>query len=77
MATLLRNSGIRTEVYCRPTRISTQMKYADNKGIPYAVILGSDEVAAGTVAVRDLAGREQQVIPQEKLVTHIQELAKL
>ena len=77
LATLLRQEGIRTEVYCRPTRISTQMKYADNKGIPYAVILGSDEVEAGTVAVRDLASREQQVIPREKLAAHIQELAKL
>lgn len=72
LATLLRSSGIRTEVYCRPTRISTQMKYADNKGIPYAVILGSDEVETGTVVVRDLASREQQVIPREKLVEHIQ-----
>ena len=76
LATLLRSNRIRTEVYCRPTRITTQLKYADSKGIPYAVILGSDEVEAGTVAVRDLASREQQVVPREKLVTHIQELAK-
>ena len=76
LATLLRSNGIRTEVYCRSTRISTQMKYADSKGIPYAVILGSDEVETGTVAVRDLASREQQVVPREKLVPHIQELAK-
>ena len=76
VATLLRNSGIRTEVYSRPTRISTQMKYADGKGIPYAVILGSNEVEAGTVAIRDLASREQQVVPREKLVEHIQELAR-
>ena len=76
LAALLRSNGIRTEVYCRSTRISTQMKYADSKGIPYAVILGSDEVETGTVAVRDLASREQQVVPREKLVPHIQELAK-
>ena len=76
VAMLLRDSGIRTEVYCRPTRISTQMKYADSKGIPYAVILGSDEVEAGTVAVRNLASREQQVVPREKLVEHVQELAR-
>ena len=75
LASLLRNGGIRTEVYCRPARISAQMKYADNKGIPYAVILGSDEVEAGTVAVRDLASREQQVIPRENLVEHIHKLA--
>lgn len=76
LASLLRSGGIRTEVYCRPARISAQMKYADNKGIPYAVILGSDEVEAGTVAVRDLASREQQVIPHENLVEHIHSLAK-
>ena len=77
LATLLRRSGIRTEVYCRPTRISTQMKYADSKGIPYAVILGSDEVEAGTVAIRDLASREQQVVQREKIVAHVQGLAGL
>ena len=73
LATLLRQDGIRTEVYCRSTRLSTQIKYADTKGIPYAVILGSDEVEAGTVAIRDLASREQQIVPREELVECIQE----
>ena len=76
LATLLRQSGIRTEVYCRLTRLSAQIKYADTKGIPYAVILGSDEVEAGTVAVRNLSSREQQVVRREKLVECIQNLAK-
>ena len=75
IATLLRQSGIRTEVYSRPTRISTQMKYADTKGIPYAVILGSDEVEAGTVAIRNLANREQHLVPREDLVAQIKELS--
>ena len=72
LATLLRQSGIRTEVYCRPTRLSTQIKYADTKSIPYAVILGSDELEAGKVAIRNLANREQQIVPREKFVEHIQ-----
>ena len=72
LATLLRQDSIRTEVYSRPTRISTQIKYADTKGIPYAVILGSDELAAGTVAIRNLESREQQIVPREELVEHIQ-----
>ncbi len=74
VATLLRQSGIRTEVYSRPTRIGTQMKYADTKGIPYAVILGSDEVEAGTVVVRNLANREQHIVPRADLVAKIKEL---
>ena len=72
LATLLRQSGIRTEVYCRPTRLSTQIKYADTKGIPYAVILGSDELEAGKVAIRNLAIREQQIVPREAFVEGIQ-----
>ena len=72
LATLLRQNGIRTEVYSRPTRLSTQIKYADTKGIPYAVILGSDELEADSVAIRNLASREQQVVPREALVEHIQ-----
>ena len=72
LATLLRQNGLRTEVYSRPTRLSTQIKYADTKGIPYAVILGSDELEADSVAIRNLASREQQVVPREALVQHIQ-----
>jgi len=72
LATLLRQDGIRTEVYSRPTRLSTQIKYADTKGIPYAVILGSDELEAGKVAIRNLASREQQIVPRVEFVEHIQ-----
>ena len=72
LATLLRQDGIRTEVYSRPTRLSTQIKYADTKGIPYAVILGSDELEAGKVAIRNLASREQQIVPRAEFVEHIQ-----
>ena len=72
LATLLRQDGIKTEVYCRPTRLSAQIKYADTKGIPYAVILGSDELEAGKVAIRNLASREQQIVPRAELVECIQ-----
>ncbi|MDE0467371.1 MAG: histidine--tRNA ligase [Candidatus Poribacteria bacterium] len=73
LATLLRQNGIRTEVYSRPSRISAQIKYADTKGIPYAVILGSDELEAGKVAIRNLSNREQQIVPREEFVECIQE----
>ena len=76
LATLLRQDGLRTEVYFRPARLSTQLKYADTKGIPYAVILGSDELAAGTVAIRHLASRAQQAVPREEFVARIRQLAE-
>ena len=76
VASLLRQSGIRVEVYSRPARMSAQIKYADTKGIPYAVILGSDEVEAGTVAVRDLANREQHIVPRGELIGRIKQLSE-
>ncbi|MCG9126601.1 histidine--tRNA ligase [Candidatus Poribacteria bacterium] len=74
LATKLRDGGIRTEVYFRPGKISTQMKYADSKGIPFAVILGSDELEAGKAGVRELASREQNDVPLSDLVDHIKML---
>jgi histidyl-tRNA synthetase len=52
----LRAEGIAAEVYLGEANASmkTQMSYANAKGIPVAVILGPDELANGTVAVKDL-----------------------
>lgn len=73
LATVLRQNGVRTEVYFRPARLSAQIKYADNRGIPYVAILGSDEVEAGTVAMRNLATREQQNVARDAVAGWIQD----
>ncbi len=73
LATLLRQNGVRTEVYFRAARISAQIKYADNRGIPYVAILGSDEVESGAVAIRNLATREQQTVAREEVVARLQQ----
>jgi histidyl-tRNA synthetase len=54
----LRNAGIAAELYLGRAGMKAQMKYADRRGAPAAVILGGDEIAAGQVTVKDLdAGR--------------------
>jgi len=54
----LRASGIAAELYLGRAGMKAQMKYADRRGAPAAVILGGDEIAAGQVTVKDLdAGR--------------------
>ncbi len=74
LAMLLREAGVRTEVYFESARLGTQLKYADAKGIPYAIILGSDELAAGNAAIRDLASREQENVPLNSIVARIKQL---
>ena len=54
----LRNAGIAAELYLGRAGMKAQMKYADRRGAPAAIILGGDEIAAGTVTIKDLdAGR--------------------
>ena len=56
MATELRRAGIRAEVYLgNPKSFGNQLKYADKRNSPVAVIQGGDEAARGVVLLKDLA----------------------
>jgi histidyl-tRNA synthetase len=51
----LRQAGIRAEVYLgNPKNFGNQMKYADRRGSPVAIIAGGDEFAKGVVQIKDL-----------------------
>jgi histidyl-tRNA synthetase len=56
LAAALRNAGIRAEMYLGNPKhgIGQQLKYADKRGSPCAVIQGPDEKANGEVLIRDL-----------------------
>ena len=55
MVRSLRQAGIRAEVYLgNPKNFGNQLKYADKRGAPAAIIQGSDEAARGVVQVKDL-----------------------
>ncbi|TMD56745.1 MAG: histidine--tRNA ligase [Chloroflexi bacterium] len=68
MANTLRLGELKTEMYFEQDPLGTQLRYAGKKGIPYVVILGPDEVAAGQVTVRDLVRKEQQTVSQAEAV---------
>ena len=50
----IRAAGIAAEVYLGSSGMRPQMKYADRRLAPAAVMLGDDELAAGMVTVKDL-----------------------
>jgi len=54
IAAELRAAGITAEVYLGASGMRAQMKYADRRLAPAAVILGDDEIAAGAVTIKDL-----------------------
>jgi histidyl-tRNA synthetase len=67
----LRQAGLKTELYPEPTKLNKQLKYADQNGIPFAVIVGPDEAAAGQVTLRDMRAKEQRTIPGSELAASI------
>ena len=67
LAAALRAGGIACEIYPDCTKLKKQFEYADRKGIPYLAIVGDQEVAGGTVTVKNLATGEQQSVPKDGL----------
>ncbi len=55
MVAELRNAGIRAEVYLgNPKNFGNQLKYADKRNSPIAIIEGGDEKANGVIQIKDL-----------------------
>ncbi|MBU0550998.1 histidine--tRNA ligase [Myxococcota bacterium] len=71
LAATLRAGGVPTEVFLGAPRMKKQIKYADRRGIPLALIVGPDELAEGEVLLKILKTGEQRRIKLEALVAEI------
>lgn len=69
LTTKLRVKGIPTELYLEPEKLDRQLKYADQKGIPYVAILGPDEVKNKTVTIKNMQTGEQKAINESELLS--------
>jgi histidyl-tRNA synthetase len=70
----LRAAGISCDRSFENRSMKAQMKGANRSGAAFAVIVGSDEVAAGSAAVRPLRGDgEQEAVDRDRLVADLQQ----
>ena len=75
VVSLLRSKNIAGEVYLDlKAKLEKQLKYADNKGIPYVVILGPEEAQSGQVVLKNLNARTQEKISIDNLVSRFNNL---
>ena len=58
-ATMLRDNGLRAQLYTEQKKFKQKMSYADKLGVPYVIFLGEDEINAGVVACKDMKSGEQ------------------
>ena len=66
LAEQLRSGGVRVQLYGEQKKFKQKMSYADKVGVPYAVLLGEDEIAQGKCSVKDMrTGQQVTVTPEE------------
>jgi len=71
LAKQLRNHNISTEVYPSATKMKKQMKYANDKNIPFVVYIGEDEIASGDIKYKNMESGEQVVCKFEDFLNKL------
>jgi len=71
LAQTLRQAGLRVDRYPDPDNLDRQVRYAEERNIPIALLLGGNELAAGTVTVKDLISGEQETVAQADVADHL------
>ena len=66
LAESLRAKGVRIQLYCEQKKFKQKMSYADKLGVPYAILLGEDEITAGKCSVKDLRTGVQVTVTAEE-----------
>ena len=76
IATLLRNAGVKTEVYFEQKKINSQMKYANRKGFPAVVIAGDMELQKSRVQVKNMKTGEQKEVQFNDIAYEVKKIIK-
>ncbi|MBL7852135.1 MAG: histidine--tRNA ligase [Cyclobacteriaceae bacterium] len=72
----LRSQGIAAEIYPDSSKMKKQLEYADKKKIPFAAVIGSDEMKSGVLAVKNLKTGEQHLQTLEQLIALLKPVHK-
>ena len=72
-ATTLRRAGVRTQLYGETKMFKAKMSYADRLKVPFAVLIGEDEIAEGLLSVKDMQTGEQVKLRPDEAARFIAE----
>jgi len=71
LAKEFRENNISTEVYPTAAKLKKQMKYANDKNIPFVVMIGSDELESGDISYKNMTTGEQKTCSYEEMIIDI------
>jgi histidyl-tRNA synthetase len=64
----LRAENIAAELYPASAKLKKQMSYADDKQIPYVILIGSDEMQTGLLTLKEMQSGQQQKLSAEDII---------
>lgn len=69
VSSMLRSKNINTEIWLNAeSKLEKQLKYADQKGIPYVVIIGPEEADQGKIMLKNLKTKVQEAITLDEAI---------
>ena len=71
LAETLRSAGLRVQLYGEQKKFKQKMAYANKLGVPFAVLLGEDEIAEGVCSVKNMQTGEQQKLSPAEAAAYI------
>jgi histidyl-tRNA synthetase len=74
LAADLRQAGISAVTAASGKSLKSQLRQANALGVRFTIIIGEDEVKAGTAALRDMSGASQETVPVKELVERLNKI---
>ena len=73
LAETLRSAGLRVQLYGEQKKFKQKMAYANKLAVPFAVLLGEDEIAQGLCSVKNMSTGEQELLPPAEAASRIKD----
>jgi histidyl-tRNA synthetase len=67
----IRNADISSELYPNISKMQKQMKYANDKKIPFVIVIGDEEMQTGLLSFKNMETGEQQKLTIEQILTQL------
>lgn len=67
----LREENISSELYPNISKMQKQMKYANDKGIPYVIVIGDTEMQTGKLALKNMLSGSQTELTIEEIIKEL------
>jgi len=69
----IRLKGISADLYPAPVKLKKQMKYANDKNIPYVILIGSEELESKILTLKEMNSGEQHKLNLDQIITKLSE----